>query len=100
MSKLLIAVFAAVAVVSACATDTGIGYTASKLNIAGQGEAHRVTCSGIFESQNTCMSKAANICQDRQVVAIQALDNPQMRQGGSSAREFNFACAGASRPPA
>jgi hypothetical protein len=95
MSKLLISVLAVIGLVSACSTDTGVTYTARNLNIAGQGPAHRVTCSGLFESQNSCMSKASNICKDRQVVIVQALDNPQLRPGGSSARELNFACAGA-----
>lgn len=100
MSKFLITILAAVGVLSACSTDTGVTYTARKLNIAGQGEAQRVTCSGIFESEKTCLSKAAQICKDQQVVLVQALDNPKLRPGGSSARELNFTCAAASAKPA
>ena len=99
MSKFLVTILAAVGVLSACSTDTGLNYTARKLIIAGQGEAQRVTCSGVFESQNTCMAKAAQICQDQQVVVVNPLDNPKLRTGGSSARELNFKCA-ASKPQA
>jgi hypothetical protein len=100
MSKFLFTILAAVGVLSACTTDTGLNYTASKLNIAGQGEAQRVTCSGVLESQKSCMSKAVQICQDRQVVVVQAYDNPQLRSGGSDARELNFTCAAATKPAA
>ncbi|MDR5809922.1 hypothetical protein [Caballeronia sp. LZ019] len=95
MSKLLIAVIVAAGLASACTTDTSMTYTARKLDIAGQQQsAYRVTCSGVFESQKSCMSKASQICKDRQVIAVQALDNPQLRPGGSSARQFDFACGG------
>ncbi|WP_157696241.1 hypothetical protein [Caballeronia temeraria] len=77
-----------------------MNYTTQKLNIAGQGEAYRVTCSGVLASQKSCMAKAAEICRDRQVVMVQALDNPQLRQGGSAARELNFTCAGGAKPAA
>ncbi len=97
IQKVLFAVLVAAGVLSACSTDTGATYTARKLNIAGQDEAYRVTCSGLFESQKSCMSKAVQMCKDKQVVAVQALDNPQARPVGSDARQFDFACAAASR---
>jgi|GEM_PF-2869735 len=97
MSKLLIAVVTALGLVSACKTDTGMTHTAHKLNIAGQQQAYRVTCSGLVESQQSCMVKAAEICQGSQVVAVQALDDSRVRQGGSSARQLDFACSGAVR---
>ena len=96
MSKLLLTAFTAIGVLSACSTDTGMTYTARKLNVAEQPQAHRVTCSGIFESQKSCMSEASRICKDQQVVVTQALDNPKLRPGDSSARELNFTCAGGS----
>jgi hypothetical protein len=96
MSKLLLTVFAAIGVLSACTTDTGMTYTAHKLNVAGQPQAYRVTCSGLFASQKSCMSEASRICKDQQVVLVQSLDNPQLRPGGSDARELNFTCSGGS----
>ena len=100
MSKLLITIVVALGVLSACATDTGLNYTARKLNIAGQGEAYRVTCTGIFESRKSCTSKAVQMCKDQRVVPVQTFDNPQLRPGGSDARELNFTCAAASKPAA
>ncbi|MBC8638685.1 hypothetical protein IAG25_17860 [Caballeronia sp. EK] len=96
MSKLLLSVFTAIGVLSACTTDTGITYTARKLNVAQQPQAYRVTCSGIFESQKSCMSEASRICKNQQVMVVEALNNPKLRPGGSSARELNFTCAGGS----
>jgi hypothetical protein len=100
MSKLFFTILAAVGVLSACTTDTGLSYSAQNLNVAGQSGAQRVTCSGLFESQNSCVSKAARICEDRQVIVVQALDNPQLRPGGSRARQLDFQCAAATKPAA
>ncbi|WP_143328115.1 hypothetical protein [Caballeronia pedi] len=65
-------------------------YTAQKLNIAGQPQAYRVTCSSLLGSQKSCMSAASRICKDQQVVAVQAFD--------SNKSAFDFTCAGG--PPA
>jgi hypothetical protein len=92
MSKLLISVLAAIGVLSACTTGNGLTYTAHKVNIAGQPDAYRVNCTGVFQSQKTCMAEAAKICKGQQVVPIQALDSVE---GRSNPREITFSCAGA-----
>ncbi|GAB5099123.1 hypothetical protein [Caballeronia sp. HLA56] len=95
MFKYLISIISAAAMLSACTTDTGMAYTARKVNIANQGEAYRVTCSGLFESQKSCMSAATKICQDRQVVLVQAVDGLQGNQGRNDPREITFTCGSA-----
>ncbi|SAL67915.1 OmpA/MotB domain-containing protein [Caballeronia arvi] len=97
MSKILIAVLAAVGVLSACSTDTGPTYTAYKVNMAGQRDTYRVNCSGLFESEKSCMAAAARICKDQQVVLTQALDGVQGTQGRNNPREMTFTCG---TPPA
>ncbi|VXC40262.1 OmpA/MotB domain-containing protein (fragment) [Burkholderia sp. 8Y] len=90
MSKLLITALLCVGVLSACSTDTGMTYTARKVNIAGEPNAYRVTCSGLFESQNACMAAAAQICKEQQVVPAQSVDSVP---GRGNPRELTFRCA-------
>ncbi|WP_244815240.1 hypothetical protein [Caballeronia sp. Lep1P3] len=73
-------------------------YTARKVNIAGQADAYRVTCSGVFESQKSCMAAAARICKEEQVVMTQAIDGAPVDQGRSNPREITFSCAAAAPP--
>jgi OmpA-OmpF porin, OOP family len=92
MSKILIAVLTAVGVLSACTTETGPTYTAQKVNVAGKSNMYRVTCSGLFESQKSCMAAAARICKDQQVVLTQAIDGVRGDQGRNDPREITFTC--------
>jgi OmpA-OmpF porin, OOP family len=99
MSKKFIAVLLAAGVLSACTTDTGLTYTAHKVNIPGQRDTYRVNCSGLFESQNACMSTAAQICKDQQVVPVQAIEGVQGNQGRGNSREITFQCGMPPAPP-
>ncbi|WP_175945021.1 hypothetical protein [Caballeronia sp. BCC1704] len=100
MSKLLITALVCAGVLSACSTDTGMTYTARRVNIAGEPSAYRVTCSGVFESQSACTAAAAKICKEQQVVVAQAVDSVP---GGGNPRQMTFRCGDprtAARPAA
>lgn len=92
MFKSISAVGAFVLLLAACSTDTGVTYTSRKVSIAGQPDAYRVTCSGLFESQKSCMAAAAQVCKERQVVSAQAIDGAPGDQNRNP-REITFRCA-------
>jgi|SRR5437763_681590 len=92
MCKLLLTALVLAGILSACSTETGMTYTARKVNIAGQPDAYRVNCSGLFGSPNACMAAATRICKDRQVVLTQAIDGVRGDQGRNNPREMTFRC--------
>ncbi|SAK96440.1 OmpA/MotB domain-containing protein [Caballeronia hypogeia] len=101
ISRILFVVLAAVGVLQGCTTDSGLTYTSNKVNIAGKGEAYRVTCNGLFQSQNACMAGAVRICADKQVVLLEAIDGVKGAQARNNAREVTFMCQGnATQKPA
>ncbi|GAB6852751.1 OmpA family protein [Paraburkholderia kururiensis] len=55
------------AVLAGCTTSQGPAYNAYSVGLPNGQRAYQVTCHGIFEGQETCYSKAREICGNQEV---------------------------------
>jgi outer membrane protein OmpA-like peptidoglycan-associated protein len=93
-SVALIALGALVGPMAACTTQWGPTYTAYSIQIPDQqNPAYRVTCGGLFEGAKTCSEVATRICNEKNAVPLEFVDELRSSEATSNPREITFMCA-------
>ncbi|MFL9999007.1 OmpA family protein [Paraburkholderia sediminicola] len=87
---------------SACATQSGPTYTAHAIVAATgqQARTYQVTCSGLFESSQSCLSAAREICHDQAVTPLEYVDGLREGVRTNNSREMTFKCDKRAEPAA
>jgi OOP family OmpA-OmpF porin len=75
-----------------CSSASGPTYSAYSIGLPNNERAFQVNCPGIFESQNTCYSKAREICGNQVVHAIQEISPLASAGGHRDVRTLMFQC--------
>jgi outer membrane protein OmpA-like peptidoglycan-associated protein len=87
---LLVAVFGFMA---ACTTQSGPTYTANAIVVPGQQvPTYRVACGGLFASSKSCFKAAIEICGDKPVTPLEAVDGIGSSDNRNDPREITFMC--------
>ncbi|MGF6649882.1 outer membrane protein OmpA-like peptidoglycan-associated protein [Paraburkholderia youngii] len=79
--------------VAACTTQSGPTYNAHAIVAPDQkAPTYRVECGGLLESSQTCFKVAAEICKDKPVTLVQAVDGVRSGVNTKDPREVTFMC--------
>ncbi|MEX3791481.1 OmpA family protein [Paraburkholderia sp. BR14374] len=79
--------------VAACTTQSGPTYNAHAIVAPDQkAPTYRVECSGLLESSQTCFKVAAEICKDKPVTLVEAVDGVRSGVNTKNPREITFMC--------
>ncbi|MGF6974283.1 CheY-like chemotaxis protein [Paraburkholderia sp. JPY465] len=82
--------------VAACTTQSGPTYNAHAIVAPDQkAPTYRVECSGLLESSQTCFKVAAEICKDKPVTLVEAVDGVRSGVNTKNPREITFMCGNA-----
>jgi outer membrane protein OmpA-like peptidoglycan-associated protein len=65
-----------------------------------QAPVYRVTCDGLFESSNSCMKAAAEMCADKPVTPLESVDGVKSGINTKNPREITFQCGAPPQPVA
>nr|WP_085487525.1 OmpA family protein [Paraburkholderia susongensis] len=79
--------------VSACTTQSGPTFTAHAITVPNQtAPTYRVECGGLLENSQTCFRVADEICKDKPVTVLEAVDGVRSGVNTKDPREITFMC--------
>ncbi|RZF24405.1 OmpA family protein [Paraburkholderia sp. UYCP14C] len=75
-----------------CSSGSGLTYSAYSVNLPNNEKAFQVNCEGLLSSQNTCYSKAREICGKNPVRPMQEIAPLAADGGHRDVRTLTFQC--------
>ncbi|WP_042301452.1 OmpA family protein [Paraburkholderia kururiensis] len=98
MASRMAVTLVATAVLAACSSSQGPTWNGYSVGLPNGQRAFRVDCRGIFEGQDTCYSKAAEICGKQQVRPIEQVAPLADADTARDVRVLTFQCGPAPQP--
>lgn len=93
MTRKIGSILLIVGALAGCSAASGPTYSAYSIGLPNNEKAFQVNCPGIFESENTCYSKAREICGNQVVRPIQETSPLAGAGGHRDVRAMMFQCA-------
>jgi outer membrane protein OmpA-like peptidoglycan-associated protein len=101
VTRIIFAGLLAVSVLAGCSAASGPAHNAYTVDRINDVKTYRVECTGIFESTNTCLEVAQQICDKQPVHVVEAIDSLRTRDESSRRpRVLTFQCGEPSAKPA
>jgi OOP family OmpA-OmpF porin len=92
MTRRIATVLLVVVALAGCSAASGPTFSAYSVSLPNKEKAFQVNCGGLFASQNTCYSKAREICGKDPVRPIQEIAPLAPADGQSDVRTLTFQC--------